>query len=135
MEEIELPSFLPKHESSLYRDALIASNSGKVLAGLFYLRTFIEQFARRVTGMTGRATGEEILDAYYKDLPPQHRDYMPSLREWYEKLSEAIHEAREDETLFASAKPNIERHFEIRKVFSIPEICPVGEAGTQKKTT
>src|SRR4029077_1795110 len=49
MEQIELPNFIPKPEQQLYRDVLIAMHGGKVLAALFYLRTFIEQFARRVT--------------------------------------------------------------------------------------
>ena len=36
---------------------------------------------------------------------------MPSLRDWYEKLSGAIHEAREDAKLFDDAVPEINRHF------------------------
>jgi hypothetical protein len=125
---VEVPPHLQKPESWLYRDAVIAFNSGKVLAALFYLRTLIEQFARRLTGLTGRATGEEILDAYYTILPSEHKDYMPSLREWYDKLSEALHSARQDAALFEAAKPAAEKHFEIRKVFNMPEPKPVEEA-------
>ncbi|MDP9113924.1 MAG: hypothetical protein M3O20_09600 [Acidobacteriota bacterium] len=31
---------------------------------------------------------------YGNTLPNAHRDTMPSLREWYEKLSEPIHAAK-----------------------------------------
>jgi hypothetical protein len=122
---VEVPAYVPGKESWLYRDAVIAFNSGKVLAALFYLRTFVEQFARRVTGLTGRATGEEILSEYYEILPAPTKDQMPSLREWYEKLSEALHSAREDSELFKAAKAEIERHFDIRRVFKMPEQRPV----------
>jgi len=121
MEQIEVPNYLPKSESRFYRDAVIAFNSGKTLAALFYLRTFVEQFARRITGTTGKATGDEILDAYYKTLPAKQASHLPSLRECYDKLSEAIHSTREDAALFESAKSEIERHFEFRRLFKIEE--------------
>jgi hypothetical protein len=121
MEIVEIPPYISKPESGYFRDAVIAFNSGKVLAGLFYLRTFVEQFARRITGMAGRATGDEILDAYYKGLPSEHKDRMPSLREWYDKLSDALHSARADAVLFEAAKSAIEKHFQIRNVYDIPE--------------
>ena len=121
IELVEVPAYVPKVESWLYRDAVIAFNSGKVLAGLFYLRTFIEQFARRVTGLTGRVTGDEIMDQYYKALPSPNKDQMPSLREWYDKLSEALHSAKEDIALFETAKAQIEKHFDMRRVFEISE--------------
>ena len=53
MEQVILPSFIPKHEKHLFRDAVIAYQAGKFLAAVFYLRTFIEQFARRVAGIQG----------------------------------------------------------------------------------
>jgi len=121
MEGIQVERFLPKPEQQWFRDALIAYNSGKILAGLFYLRTFIEQFARRQTKSAGRATGEEILTAYGQQIPLKQRDSMPSLGEWYEKLSEALHHANEDPALFDAARQEIERHFDIRRVFKIPE--------------
>ncbi len=121
MEHIEVPPFIPKPEQSLYRDAVIAVHGGKILAGLFYLRTFIDQFARRLTGKTGKVTGDEIMDAYNSLLPTSLKDQMPSLREWYDKLSDAIHAAREDDELFDQAKTAIEKHFDIRRVFNILE--------------
>jgi hypothetical protein len=121
IELVEIPPYVPKAESWIYKDAVIAYNSGKTLAGLFYLRTFIEQFARRVTGLTGKVTGDEIMDQYSKVLPAPIKAQMPSLREWYEKLSEPLHSATQDAALFDAAKVQIERHFDMRRIFEIPE--------------
>lgn len=121
MEHVAVPSFIPKTERHLFRDALIAMHGGKNLAALFYLRTFIEQFARRQTGVGGKATGDEIMTAYARTLPEKNRDSMPSLRDLYDQLSEPIHSAREDTELFESAREEIEKHFDIRRVFQIPE--------------
>lgn len=125
IEELEIPKYIPKLEYSLFRDSVIAFNSGKVLAALFYLRAFIEQFARRLTGKTGRITGDEVMTAYSEGLAPALRDLMPSLREWYDKLGVPIHAAKDDTEVFQSARTAIEKHFEIRKVHAIPE--PVRE--------
>lgn len=121
IELVEMPAYIPTLESHFYRDAVIAYNSGKLLAAIFYLRTFIEQFARRMTGLTGRVSGDEILDEYYKGLPSPTKDQMPSLREWYDKLSEALHSAKAEDEMFESGKKDIEHHFEIRKIFRVPE--------------
>jgi hypothetical protein len=103
-------------------------HGGKILAALFYLRTFIEQFARRVTGTTGKETGDVIMERYSATLPANQRNMMPSLREWYGKLSEALHEAREDENLLEAALEAIENHFDIRRVHKIPEGSPAKPA-------
>ncbi len=124
MEHIEVPKYIPKPESHLYRDAVIAFNTGKHLAGLFYLRSFIEQFARRLTGISGKETGDTIMDAYNETLPVAQCAQMPSLREWYDKLSEPIHAARDDEDVFKQGREEIERHLDIRRVFKIPEAPP-----------
>ena len=134
MEHIEVPPFIPKVEQSFYRDAVIAVHGGKTLAGLFYLRTFIDQFARRQTGKTGKVTGDEIMDAYNGLLPASLKDQMPSLREWYDKLSDAIHAAREDDRLFEEARTAIESHFDIRRVFKVPETSHSDTASSAKQT-
>lgn len=121
MEQVEVPKHIPKAEAHLFRDALIAAHGGKVLAALFYLRVFTEQFARRVLGETARRYGVELMEDYSKMLPEPQRGTMPSLRAWYEKLSEPIHAAREDAQLFEEAKNAIEHHFEIRRVYRMPE--------------
>ena len=124
IEHIEVPAFIPQHERKWFRDAIIAFNTGKIPAALYYLRTFIEQFARRRTGLKGRATGEELMDAYGDTLPSPPRDQMPSLRHWYDKLSETVHEPDDDEKLsplFEEARAEIERHFDFRRIYKIPE--------------
>jgi hypothetical protein len=121
MEHVEVPKFIPKTESHLYRDAVIATNAGKTLAALFYLRTFIEQFARRRTGLRGKETGETIMNAYSKTLPLAQRDSMPSLGEWYDKLSGALHSAHADADLLTTATVAIDQHFDIRRVFRMED--------------
>ncbi|MFY9560310.1 MAG: hypothetical protein WAQ52_08770 [Terriglobales bacterium] len=44
---------------------------------------------------------------------------MPSLREWYDKLSAKLHGADEDEVLFETARTEIEEHFDIRRVYKM----------------
>jgi hypothetical protein len=122
MASVEIASFIPKRESHFFRDAIVATGAGKTLAGLFYLRTFIEQFGRRMTGISDKRTGDEILSEYAKGLPLSFRDSMPSLADWYEKLSVAIHSADPDEGLFKNAKEKIEKHFEIRKAMDLAEV-------------
>jgi hypothetical protein len=124
IEQPEVPDSIPQRESKHYRDAVLAMHTGRPLGAIFHLRTFIEQFARRVTGITGRESGENILSQYAKNIPSDLRGSTPSLRDWYEKLSDAIHAAREDEQLFNDARQEIEKHFQIRKVFKIPEEMP-----------
>ena len=119
IEHIEVPAFIPKQEERHFRDSILAFNSGKTLAALFYLRTFIEQFARRQTGTTGRATGDELMEAYNRMLPPETRDQIPSLKEWYERLSAPIHSAEQPHDLFEQARAEIERHFDFRRLFRI----------------
>lgn len=130
MERVQIPKYIPKDEARIYRDAIVASQAGKPLAALFYLRSCIEQFARRQTGIVGRVTGEQIMTAYAQTLPPQHRDSMPSLGEWYDKLSDPIHAARDDTAVFEQALDKIEQHFDIRRVFKITDTKPLPEATT-----
>lgn len=120
-EEVEVPTFIPKPERGLYRDAIVASHGGKTLAALFYLRTFIEQFARRQVRPTGRITGDDLMIMYGATLPEKQRDHMPSLREWYERLSSVIHTAQEDTELFEQARSAIETHFDFRRLFRVEE--------------
>ncbi len=123
-EHIELPSYIPEAERSLFRDAVISHQAGKTLAGLFYLRTFLEQYARRQTGVSDRISGDELLERYGKLLPASIREEIPSLRLWYERLSTAIHQASADGDLFVSAEEEIDRHFDMRRLFKLPDCTP-----------
>jgi hypothetical protein len=135
-EEVELPKFLPKKETWLFSDAIVAYQAGKTLAGLFYLRSFIEQFARRQTGITDKRNGDEILDAYQSQLPKE-KESMPSLRSWYAKLSEPIHAAESNDVLFEEARDEIIKHFDFRRLFAIPDKSASGKkaADEEKKSS
>lgn len=122
IEEVEVPTFIPETEATFFRDATIAAQTGNVLAGLFYLRVFIEQFARRQTGKHGRNTGEEILQAYQELLPNRMREHAPSLGDWYNQLSAAMHEARNDVNLFDAASTAITEHFDFRRLYKIQDV-------------
>jgi len=121
MEQVEVPKEIPKPETVYFRDGIIAYQSGKPLAGILYLRVFLESFARRQTGSNIRATGDELMDAYAQLVPLEKRSLMPSLKEWYSNLSEAIHAGREDAELFQNAAAEIHRHFEFRRLFQLPD--------------
>lgn len=124
IEHIEVPASIPRQEKRFFSDAILSYNSGKILAGLFYLRTFIEQFARRQTGAAGRVSGDEIMEAYNKTVPEEVRSQAPSLREWYERLSISIHSAEESPAVFEQARAEIERHFSFRHIFRLGKSRP-----------
>ena len=117
-----IESYIPKAEQWLLSGAIVAAQTGNVLAGLFYLRSFIEQFARRQTGLTGRVTGEEIFAAYQELLPENYRAHMPSLGSWYEQLSVPIHAASADMSVFEEAKSDILEHFDFRRIYKLTEL-------------
>jgi hypothetical protein len=113
MASVELPVYVKGPEEKFYEGAIVAFRTGRTLAAVFYLRTFIEQFARRVAGVEGRLSGDEIMEAYASKIPQELRSAMPSLREWYARLSDDLHAARGDESLFSTALDSINKHFDI----------------------
>lgn len=126
MEVLPTPKVLPKSASKYYGDAMIAHHAGQTLAGLFLLRVFIEQFWRKVPEVqklvaeNSRATGDEQGKAYQATLPPALNSEFPSLKDVYGKLSEAIHSASADASLFDGSCAQIEEHFDARRLFKIP---------------
>ena len=62
IEQVLVEPYIPKKEARFLKDAILARNSGKLLAAFLYLRVFIEQFGRRLTGITGREDGDTILE-------------------------------------------------------------------------
>jgi hypothetical protein len=121
IEEVSIPKEIPKTEAKYFRDSVVAFQSGKALPAILYLRVFIEAFCRRVTGTQTRETGDELTDRYAKQLSEQQRSQMPSLKDWYGRLSEAIHDGREDIDLYTEARDEIVRHFEFRRLFRLVE--------------
>ena len=53
---------IPKEESKYYNEAIIAFRAGKTLAAIFYLRTMIEQYLRRILHVKDRISGEDLAE-------------------------------------------------------------------------
>lgn len=119
IEEVQVPPFIPKVQSRFYSQAIIAYQAGHALAGLFLLRTVIEQHMRAVTENSEKLRGDELCDAYAKPLPAALKQEFPSLKEIYKKLSDAMHAAKADNELFESERSEIERHFDALRLFKI----------------
>jgi hypothetical protein len=123
IEEVPLPKVLPKAQSKFYSNATIAHHAGQTLAAIFLLRTFIEQFWRSLPEVQQllktqpRATGDEQGAAYQKTLPDDFKSRFPSLSDIYGKLSAAMHEAKDDASLFEECCQKVEEHFDARRLF------------------
>lgn len=120
MEAIAPPEVLPRDFSRHFSDALHAFNSGQTLPALFMLRVFIEQFARaKCPDRQNGGRGVDLMDSYNSTLPDGLKTGFPSLRLIYEKLSEAIHNASTEESLFEALRDEIVKHFEGRWAFRL----------------
>ena len=124
IEFVPAPAVLPEPHVRYFRDGLVANSAGQTLAGLFLLRTFIEQFWKSVPEVANaiqaqRPTGEEYGEAYKETLPDDFKDRFPSLTEVYSDLSAALHDAQADAELFDAAKERIVKHFEARNLFEL----------------
>ena len=119
-EIVQSPKTIPAQETDFFRDAIVASNTGNVLPGLFLLRTTIEQYMRRILSVTGKKAGDELADAYaalLDDEFPKHR--YPSLKTIYDELSAKIHGAEKDVAQFEKSRNDIEKHFDLLKHFPL----------------
>jgi hypothetical protein len=123
LETIEVPDALPKEYRKHFSDAIIAHNAGQTLAGLFLLRTFIEQYWLSLTlvprSRGARIAGDELGQAYNKTLPDGFKSRFPSLSEIFGRLSAALHSADADAVLFDSTATGITEHFDARRVFKL----------------
>ena len=117
MEYVEVPASVPKPVRMYYSDAVVAANSGKMLAGFLYLRVLIEQHVRSVIGDSEGLKADEALAKYSAQLPEGVRDWLPSLKERYGLLSEAIHSASEEADLFVESLDKIANHFKGLEVY------------------
>ena len=118
IEHVEVPKVMPKSLSQYYSGAIVAHQSGQTLAGLFMLRTCIEQWVRY-----GSPEGEltETSMARYQDgLPLDFKQRFPSLPKIYTDISGALHAARADAELFESSREKIVEHFDARRLFRLP---------------
>lgn len=119
MELVLVPKFIPKSVQKYYSSAVVAFQSGQVLAALFLLRVLIEQFSMEAIGVGTGSKADEILDKYTSLLPEDFKTRFPSLKAVYGSLSTAIHAANEATDLFESSREKIEKHFDARRVFEI----------------
>jgi len=125
MESLPVPKALPKSVAKFYSGAEIAHNAGQTLAGLFLLRTFIEQFWRQLaqsgvialSGKNPRLYADELGDAYNNTLPNDFKSRFPSLKKIYDEISDRLHSATADDGLFTKAASDIVEHFQARRLF------------------
>jgi hypothetical protein len=124
IEAIPAPQAL-KGKTKYFSDATTAHHAGQTLAGIFLLRTYVEQFWRRLPAVQAvleqqpRATGEDQGAAYQATLPTDFKDRFPSLSDIYGRLSAAMHEANADGALFEKCSAEIVKHFEARRLFEL----------------
>ena len=118
-EEVDVPDFIPKEEKKYYSDAIISFNCGRTLAGLFYLRTLIEQYMRRVLNEHGKISGEDLADKYSKLLDVGFPKKYTSLKVIYEELSVKIHQAKDDEKQFNKSKNDLIKHFDLLRLLPL----------------
>jgi len=118
IEQIQVPPYIPKEERQYYSDAIIAHNSGQTLAGLFLLRTFIEQYIRNLYNRSELPV-DQLIEQYMTSLPPDFKSRFPSLKEMYSQLSEAIHMAKAPAELFTSIIEKLNRYFDAKRIFEI----------------
>jgi hypothetical protein len=125
IEVLPTPKVLPKHHAKYFSDAIVAHHAGQTLAGLFLLRVFIEQCwhttpaVQELLNNDPRAPGERQGDTYQATLPSDFKARFPSLKDIYSRLSEAIHAADANASLFEEASAKIVEHFEARRLFKI----------------
>ena len=89
------------------------------MAGLFLLRTTVEQYMRRLLGVTGKKTGDELADDYARLLDCEFPKRYPSLKVIYNELSGSIHAADKNTMQFEKSKKDIEQHFELLRHFPL----------------
>lgn len=118
IEHVETPAVIPKSVRRFYSGAIVAHQSGQTLAGLFLLRTLIEQWARSLVPPQDYA--DPTLNAYVATLPEDFRNRFKSMRALYGELSTDIHSAIGSPELFDQAQRDITEHFEARKLFKLP---------------
>jgi hypothetical protein len=118
IEYVDVPSDIPNPVKHFYRGAVVAHQSGQTLAGIFLLRTLIEQWARSKIP-SDQLLADAVLDAYMATLPENFKSQFKSFRELYGELSVDIHAAKGDPVLFNEARDKIVEHFEARRLFRL----------------
>ena len=117
IEQFPVNKNIPKDLVNFISDSRIAFNSGQILAAIFLMRTFIEQYIRnKVQDFESREI-DQLFDRYSAKLPRDFNSRFPSLKSVYDRLSEDIHSASASEETYNEAKDDIENHFEALRLF------------------
>ena len=77
IEQFDVPKFIPKSQGKYYSGAIIAFNSGQILAGKFLLRTFIEQYIRDFSNDRTTQDMDTLFEKYGSNLPKGFKDSFP----------------------------------------------------------
>lgn len=120
IEHVTVPTDIPKRVRQYYSGGVVAHQSGQTLAGLFLLRTLIEQWVRPLGTAEERA--DVLLDRYMSMLPDDFKGNFPSIRDLYGKLSACLHKAEASAELFDVARACIDEHFDARRLFKLPPL-------------
>jgi hypothetical protein len=118
IEHVDVPPVIPKSVRTFYSGAVVAHQSGQTLAGIFLLRTLIEQWARS-GAPCNQLLADAVLDAYMATLPEDFKSRFPSFRVLYADLSADIHAVKGDTDLFDRARVEIVEHFDARLLFKL----------------
>lgn len=120
LEEVSIPKSIPSEESKLLSNAIITNQASMPLAGIFYLRAFVEQYLRRITGISDTATpGDVLAEEYHKLLPDEFPSKFKSMKKIYRSLSGKIHTATPCQETFDYCLEKIEKHFDQLKLMPI----------------
>lgn len=119
IEQVIVAKQIPKSHKEYISNAMIAYNSGVILAGIFYLRVFIEQYIRSKSKIPNNSNIESLFEEYSSGLPDAFKSSFPSLKSIYEDLSNSIHSADPSIAVFELSLEKIEHHFEGKKAFRI----------------
>ena len=120
-EKVQVPNTIPKQERGYFSDAIIAYNTGNVLAGLFLLRTTIEQYMRRILKVTVKIDGEKLAAKYATLLDPKFPQKYSTMKVIYEELSIVLHNADANSVQFDKSIQDIVGHFELLKHYPLKE--------------
>jgi hypothetical protein len=120
IEHVDVPAFIPDDAQRFYGGAIVAHQSGQTLAGVFLLRTLLEQWARSASG-SKKEQADQVMDDYMATLPEDFSKRFPSMRSLYGELSADIHSATGSADLFERARGQIIQHFDARRMFGLPK--------------
>jgi hypothetical protein len=120
IEHVDVPAYVPKSIRRFVGGAIVAHQSGQTLAGVFLLRTAIEQWARAASG-SKKEQADQVIEDYMSTLPTDFKTRFPSMRNLYGELSIDIHNATGSAALFEKARGQIIEHFDVRRMFRLDE--------------